>query len=237
MRHIYLSFLAFLLLSACGAPGAQDEEPCATENCEETEVNPPVPVQPVPPPVTEIPEEEVRRDMLRMPTYNPSWGLSRAIYEKAVRYYEQVALTIPNNRYVTVIDFSQHSSKKRFYLFNLAKGTVERHLTSHGKQSDPDHDGYATSFSNTVNSNKSSLGFYLTLATYTGSHGHSMRLRGLESTNSNAERRAIVMHPANYVSEASSYAGRSLGCPALDPKFSRGVIDKIKNGSLLLIDR
>ena len=63
-----------------------------------------------------------------------------------------------------------------------------------------------------------------------------MRLDGLSSTNSNARKRAIVVHPATYVSDSASRAGRSWGCPALDPKVSKSVIDRIKGGSLMLID-
>jgi hypothetical protein len=95
----------------------------------------------------------------------------------------------------------------------------------------------ATFFSNTMGSKMSSLGVYHTQATYNGKYGYSLRLLGQESTNSNAFERAIVMHPAIYVSDSEGRAGRSWGCPALDPKISVAVISKIKEGSLLLIGR
>src|SRR3989344_5775571 len=212
--------LILLTLSACGQPPKTEpeekEEGCVGATCTEADINAPVPdgeteevpvptqpVDPLPtlpvptppvlpqtPPATEEPPPPPNREF-RFPDFESSWGLKRAIFEKAVRYYEQVRLNLANQRYVTVIDFSQHSSQKRLYLFDLATGKVERYLTSHGKNSDPNNDGYATSFSNTPESKKSSLGFYLTLHTYTGKHVHSMRLRGLESSNSNAEKRAI----------------------------------------------
>lgn len=47
----------------------------------------------------------------------------------------------------------------------------------------------------------SSLGIYRCAETYEGKHGYSMRLDGLEPTNSLARERAIVIHSADYVSE------------------------------------
>lgn len=236
-----LAVTTLLTLSACGQSQPSLEEACTGSNCSEPEINAPVPGaeennSSVDENIADN-TEEPSIDDYRLPDFQSSWELSRAIYEKAIRQYEENRNAIGNTRYMVVIDFSQHSSKKRFYLFDLANGTVNRYLTSHGKNSDTDNDGYATSFSNQEGSLKSSLGLYLTLGSYTGSHGYSMRLRGLEETNSNAEVRAIVVHPADYVQEKSSYAGRSWGCPALDPSVSRDVINKIKNGSLFLIAR
>lgn len=231
-KIIALSLFA-LLLTACGQVPNTTEEACNSEKCSETDINAPVPGVPTPPSSGQAnPKQDYR-----MPDFDSSWGLSRAIYEKTVKFYERNYRDIPNKAYVTIIDFGRSSSNKRFYLFNLANGTVEKYLTSHGAGSDPDNDGMATLFSNIPNSKQSSLGFYLTLSTYMGSHGYSLRLNGLESSNSNAESRAIVMHPADYVSEKNSRAGRSWGCPALDPSISKSVIDRVRDGSLILIDK
>jgi len=232
-----------LTLSACGSganeqneQNEQIEQTCASGDCTEASINAPVGEQPV---QDETPYEEqanaVPRADLRFPYFQTSWGLKRAIFEKAVAYYEKNRLTVSNPRYAVVVDFSQHSSKKRFYLFDLATGKVERHNVSAGKNSDPDGDGWATRFSNISGSKMSSLGVYRTYVTYNGGNGYSMRLKGMESTNSKALSRAIVVHPANYVSNSASRAGRSWGCPALDPKVSRSVIDRIKNGSIFVI--
>ncbi len=173
----------------------------------------------------------------KIPPFQSAWGLSRHLYDRAVNFYQSRASSFSNRRYLTIVDFSHHSSRRRFFLFDLATGNVSRHLVSHGKNSDRNNDGMATDFSNATNSNKSSLGFYQTLGTYRGSNGYSLRLRGLESTNSNAERRAIVIHPARYVNEAKGKAGRSWGCPALDPRVAASIINRIKGGSILLIGR
>ena len=95
-------------------------------------------------------------------------------------------------------------------------------------------------FSNTPESNKSSLGFYTTSDTYMGKHGYSLHLNGLEKGfNDKAFERDIVMHAADYVNESvirsTGYAGRSWGCPAVPEKLSKPIIDQIKNGTCLFI--
>jgi len=238
MNKLYaLCSFAFLTvaLTACGS---ELEQGCQGQDCTEAEINAPVGEQPkeVIVPYGELATDPAR-ESLRFPTFNPSWGLKRSIYAKAVAYYEANRTSIPNPRYASLIDFSLHSSKKRLFLFDLSNGQVEKHNVSHGKNSDPDGDGMATQFSNTEGSLMSSLGIYHTYETYNGKYGYSLRLLGLEESNSNAYARAIVMHSATYVNNAAGKAGRSWGCPAVDPKVSKGMINKIKNGSLLLIGR
>jgi len=158
-----------------------------------------------------------------------------ALLSKTLAYYDANLSKIKNKNYIIVIDFKQHNSKKRFYLINMQSGDVEQYLTAHGKNSDTDYDGYATKFSNTDGSLMSSLGFYLTAETYYGDNGYSLRLDGLSTTNSNARARAIVIHGASYVREAS-LIGRSYGCPALEERYAADVIDTIKGGSLIYAD-
>jgi hypothetical protein len=153
--------------------------------------------------------------------------------EQAVTYYDQIKGQIKNPDVLTIIDYSQHSSRNRFFLINMKTGAVETLKVAHGQGSDSNHDGWAERYSNKPNSKATSLGFYLTDTTYTGSHGTSLRMDGLSTTNSNARARAIVVHGADYVSDARNKLGRSWGCPALDLRHARRVIDRIKHGSLI----
>lgn len=130
------------------------------------------------------------------------------------------------------------SSKKRLFVIDLEKEKL-LYVTyvAHGRNSGLDKTLY---FSNKAESNKTSLGFYVTSVTYNGSHGYSMRLEGQEiGFNNNAKERDIVVHSADYVSEtvvkSQGYLGRSLGCPALSPAIYKSVINKIKNGTCLFI--
>jgi hypothetical protein len=144
---------------------------------------------------------------------------------------------IKNKRYLTIIDMSLSANVDRFFLIDLQDGKIIRKSkVAHGRNSGGK---FAKSFSNKSGSYQTSLGFYRTAEVYTGKHGKSLRLDGLENSNCNARKRAIVIHSADYVSNKfiANYGrlGRSLGCPALPKDGFSGVIDKIKEGSILFI--
>ena len=154
------------------------------------------------------------------------------LLSQAISFFEQLKDKIKNKNYLVVIDYKQHNSKERFFVIDMISGHTEKYLTAHGKNSDPDYDGFATKFSNEPNSLMTSLGVYLTAETYIGSHGLSLSLDGLSSSNSNARARAIVIHGASYVAPGEKI-GRSWGCPALELRFTEEVINKIKGGALI----
>ena len=70
-------------------------------------------------------------------------------------------------------------------------------------------------------------------------HGRYLRMRGMESTDSNAQSRGILPHGADYVSDsyvaAHGMSGRSWGCPAVDFKVLDHVIDALKGDAVLLV--
>lgn len=139
---------------------------------------------------------------------------------------------------LTLIDFDKPSDSERLYVIDIENGTLIRSaLVAHGRGSG---EVMANNFSNVPRSNKSSLGFYLTDATYEGHNGYSLVLKGLDpGINDNAERRSIVIHGANYVSwdyiRRNGRLGRSQGCPAISFDISQELIDTIKDGSCLFI--
>jgi hypothetical protein len=141
-----------------------------------------------------------------------------------------------NKELLTIIDFTKSSNSKRFYTIDLKNLAVKFYTyVSHGKNTG---DVMAKSFSNTVHSNQSSLGFYVTAETYVGSKGYSLKLDGMEKGyNDKIRERAVVMHNADYVSEnwIKKYGrlGRSQGCPALPNEIGKKVIDTIKNHTLI----
>ena len=99
---------------------------------------------------------------------------------------------------VGIVDFTKASAEPRFYLLDTNSGRVTRHLVAHGRGSDPAHTGFLQRFSNRLGSEASSNGAYVTGDYYPGHYGRSMRVRGLDHSNSNAEARAIVVHSAWY---------------------------------------
>lgn len=160
-------------------------------------------------------------------------GFPTKAFNQALAYFNKNKSSFSNKTYITVIDFTKPSHKKRLFIVNLKTGAVEARLTTHGKGSDPRHSGFAKKFSNKHGSNATSVGFYRTLGMYRGGNGPSLKLQGLSNSNSEALRRAIVMHKAKYVSERGGRAGRSYGCFALDPSIFTGIVNKLKGGSLI----
>ncbi|WP_366186761.1 murein L,D-transpeptidase catalytic domain family protein [Flavobacterium ovatum] len=139
---------------------------------------------------------------------------------------------------LTLIDFSLSSNIPRLWVIDLETNTVlYNSLVAHGRNSGNE---FAASFSNTPESFKSSLGFYATGEIYTGKHGKSLRLDGLEKgINDNARERAVVIHGADYVSKSfisnNKRLGRSLGCPAIPVELTNKIIQTIKDKSCLFI--
>lgn len=139
---------------------------------------------------------------------------------------------------LTIIDFSLSANAKRLWVIDMVTREVKFHsLVSHGRNTG---DEFATSFSNTAESFKSSLGLYLTAEVYSGKHGLSLKLDGLEKgVNDHARARGIVMHAADYVSEAfiknNQRLGRSQGCPAVPVELSKEIINLIKGKSCFFI--
>jgi hypothetical protein len=167
-------------------------------------------------------------------------GLRGGVLGKALDAFEKAyTLGLSESSVVTVIDYELHSSKKRLWVIDLKEQKLLFHdYATHGRGSDRDHDGNMDSVSNTPDSNQSNVGLLKTAETYTGRHGKSLRMDGLEpGFNDNARDRNIVVHPANYADdryiERNGKAGRSHGCPALDPHTAGDIIQTIKGGTLV----
>lgn len=164
---------------------------------------------------------------------------SQISYINALKGYERLkSQRFSNKKYVTIVDFSLSSTKKRMWVIDIENNSILFHsLVAHGRNSGHE---YASSFSNKPESHQSSLGFYATGETYYGKHGYSLRLDGLEKgVNNNARKRAIVIHGASYVSDSfistNGRLGRSFGCPSLPEEDSKAIIDVIKDKSCLYI--
>lgn len=131
---------------------------------------------------------------------------------------------------VAIADFALHSAQRRFHFVDLVNNRVESFHVAHGDGSDPDHDGWLKWYSNLEGSHCTSKGAYMTRSWYVGKYGTSIRLDGLDASNSNALPRAIVMHPAAYArpEQIDRYGrlGRSNGCFAMGPEqFDRALIE------------
>ena len=169
-----------------------------------------------------------------------AYGLSQQAFELAEKGFRvlQERHLLRKTSLLTVVDYSQPSTRKRLYVIDMQRGKLLFHtLVAHGRNSGYN---YASSFSNEESSLKSSLGFFITQGTYTGANGYSLKLKGCETgINDHAMERAIVVHGADYVSDdfirSNGYLGRSYGCPAIPVKVHEQLINKIKNGSCMFL--
>lgn len=163
------------------------------------------------------------------------------IVARARASFDRHRAQIRHGDVVGIADFTKASGEPRFYLLNTVSGSVSRHLVAHGRGSDPAHTGFLQRFSNQVGSEASSNGAYVTTEFYPGRYGRSMRVRGLDHSNSNAEARAIVVHSAWYaepnVLRGNGRLGRSEGCFALSHTSLREVLARLGPGRFLYADR
>ena len=164
--------------------------------------------------------------------------------EPAKRLIEYKLKNDPSSRerYWAIVDFNQPSTSKRLYVFDAVEKKVERYYVAHGRGSEGTAgNNIPALFSNQSGSNSSSLGIYRALDEYNGHHGRSLRLEGLEPTNSNALSRAVVMHTADYVSEAfireTGRIGRSEGCFAVERSVGNTLIDELKDGAYIIASK
>jgi hypothetical protein len=167
-------------------------------------------------------------------------GLRFEVFDKALTGYFNLKREgkLSDKQVLTIVDFTKSSTKKRLWVLDLEKKQVLYNTyVAHGRNSGNE---YAESFSNDDKSYMSSIGFYVTQETYKGKHGLSLRLDGLdEAFNSNALDRCVVMHGAEYASEAfinqTGRLGRSLGCPALPMDQHEDIISTVMGKTTLYI--
>ena len=119
-------------------------------------------------------------------------------------------------------------------------GKIDMFPVTHGRGSDPQHDGWLKAFSNTEGSNATSRGAYVTWEWYKGRYGTSVRLGGLDESNNAALQRYIVMHRADYAEpdhlERYGRLGRSNGCFAMGEEQFRIALMHLSGGRLLFAD-
>ena len=166
--------------------------------------------------------------------------LDYAIFEQAMNGYYNIRkqdTVLSDKKVITILDFTKSIDEKRLYTIDLENRKVLFHtLAAHGIRSGTD---FADRYSNINDSNMSSEGFMVTGNTYHGVMGYSLVLNGLdEGINDLVDFRNVVMHPARATArngKETAKIGRSLGCPSIDPVYSKEVIDTVKDGTLVYI--
>lgn len=122
---------------------------------------------------------------------------------------------------VFMIDFAIPNGRKRFFVCDLNTGAVLKSgLVTHGSCNTK----YLSvaEFSNEPGCGCSSAGKYRIGGAYKGNFGDAYKLYGLDSTNSNAYNRYIVLHSHSCVPDNDIYPSQicnSQGCPTVSPLF------------------
>lgn len=169
-------------------------------------------------------------------------GLDTGVFRKAMTGYynlQEAGKTALGNRILTIVDYAKSSCSKRMWIIDLQQRKLLLNTwVAHGQGSGDD---MASHFSNALSSFQSSLGFYITGKLYSGKHGRSLRLQGMdEGYNDHAQERDIVLHAATYVSEGTIHElgrlGRSQGCPAVSPSVISQVLGLIYNQSVIFVN-
>jgi hypothetical protein len=142
--------------------------------------------------------------------------------------------------YCFFVDMSIHSGRKRFFVFDLERNKVViSGLVSHGSCNETFLD--QAKFSNAPGGNCTSQGKYKIGEKYWGQYGKSYKLYGLESTNFNAYKRAIVLHSYSCIPDEEIYprvACNSSGCAGVSPSFFEklsSIIERSKKPIVLWI--
>lgn len=143
------------------------------------------------------------------------------LHEKAIAIKEYTRTNSYNTTRCFMADMSLASGRQRFFVYNLQKDSVEKSgLVAHGSGSDRGGDNLF--FSNKPNSYCTSLGKYKIGKSYMGKFGLAYKLYGLDSTNSKAFERFVVLHAHSCVPNeeiAPVPLCQSWGCPTVSPDF------------------
>ena len=168
----------------------------------------------------------------------------RALADAVRSYFAYRAAHPETKPYLYFVDYGLPSTTPRGYVFDMAaRQVVEGPFTvAHGRGSAESHDGVPTRFSNAFGSAATSLGLYVAQELYPF-RGHiggqvysslGMRLEGVsDGYNDLARARRVVAHGAPYVTDQK--AGRSEGCPALEPSRAERLLPKLANGGLVFL--
>jgi hypothetical protein len=171
----------------------------------------------------------------------PQPSINPALRARALAALEANRNRIRNADVIGIADFNRFSREPRFYIVDLRSTFTTQHLVAHGRGSDPGHSGWLERFSNEIGSEATSEGAYLTGDSYTGKYGWSLRLFGLDPSNSNALARAIVVHSAWYaepkVAETFGKLGRSEGCFALPGVSHAEAMTRLGSGRLIYAEK
>lgn len=128
-----------------------------------------------------------------------------------------------------LIDMNLPANRKRFFIYDFKKDTIMNSgLVTHGNCNQYWLEG--RKYSNDVGCGCTSLGKYKIGSFYEGRFGSAFKLHGLDSSNSNAFKRYVVLHSHSCVpeNETGDNICQSNGYPTVAPSFLKQLEPMIK---------
>ena len=146
---------------------------------------------------------------------------AKTVHAKASLLKTYVANKGLSQEYAFLINMRIPSGRNRFFIYDLTNDSiVTSGLVAHGSCVTTYLE--KAQFSNVVGGGCSSMGRYKIGYSYKGRFGKAFKLHGLDSTNSNAFQRSVVLHSYTCIPESEVYPQvicNSLGCPMVSPSF------------------
>ena len=145
------------------------------------------------------------------------------------KYVSKYKKRFKNHSHFSFVDYRIPIHKERFFVYDLKEekiifSTFVGHAYKSGEY-------FPDDTSNTPDTKKTSIGLFRVGKQYYGNFGKSKRLHGLEKTNSNGYRRAIVAHSMSGIMPSDLY---SWGCFTFFEGDLEVVFNFMKKGSYLL---
>ncbi len=162
-------------------------------------------------------------------------------YAEAKGYARQNNL---NTDKFILIDLGLHSGYKRFFVYDFKENTISKsYMVSHGCGDSPWGRTYSKDkpkISNEFDSHCSSLGKYVILDRGVSQWGIKVNyvLQGKEKSNSNARKRAIVLHSWEAVPKDEVYpygTPEGWGCPAVSNESMKEIDELLKTNKNVLM--
>jgi hypothetical protein len=153
------------------------------------------------------------------------------------RCYDHRTISLYQERTFVVIDYTLPSDQQRLFVVDRQTGRITTMAVAHGKyeagvfnsrlRTNRNTVREARYFSNEIDSNASSTGFYIAGQEYDGRYGQTIALFGLQpGINHNACERTIVIHGHAMVSQNRARI-MSAGCPMVSHSLMPFLVEMI----------
>ncbi len=174
---------------------------------------------------------------------NLNHEISENVLKEALENFKKHEDKIKNKRYLSIIDYSKHSSEKRFYIIDLETEETTSFLVSHGIGNDRNDDGMADTFPNRSGVKSSPLGSFIVGQFYRKVKRieyFGLRITGLDRTNSYVANVGVVIQTSTVTPSLINPYGktiRSWGSYVVKKEKFMEIKDLIEDGTFLYVGK